>query len=121
MDWLTGLLSVGGGITLAFIAITAIVIGLPVFLHHRRRMAQLSGFSDEKVAALRSEIETLRKRCETLESDILVIHEQMADETRVLDRKLNSILPGDEPENASKAAGPSKDNNPVQGDERVRA
>lgn len=120
MDWLTGLLSVGGGITLAFIAIAAIVIGLPVYLHHRRRMAQLSGLSDEKVAALRSEIAELRKRCETLERDILVLHEEMADETRVLDRKLSSILPGDETDGEAKTVGPAKDK-PVQGDERVRA
>lgn len=120
MDWLTGLLSIGGGIAIAAIAFFSIVIGFPVYLHHQRRMAQMRGAAEDKVLALKGEIEELRKRCETLERDILVIHEQMADETRVLDRKLSSILPGGEPDGEAKTFGPSNDK-PMQGDERVRA
>ncbi|MCK6472943.1 MAG: hypothetical protein L6R28_14465 [Planctomycetes bacterium] len=120
MDWLVGLLGVGGGIVIATIAFFTIVVGLPVYLHHRRLMAKMQGVEEDRISALKNEVAELRKRCETLERDILVLHEEMADETRVLDRKLSSILPGDEAESEAKTVGPAKDK-PVQGDERVRA
>jgi hypothetical protein len=76
-------------------AFLLLAIGLPVWLHHRRRVLELRGTHAKELARLRERVEVAEKRCAKLEQQLVDVHMILADETRVLDKKLSSILPDD--------------------------
>jgi hypothetical protein len=70
-----------------------IVVGLPVFLYHRREVLRMSGLSNRQTMKLSDRVAALEKRCDTLEERIAEAHLLLADEQRQMDRKLSAILP----------------------------
>ena len=74
---------------------TVPLVGLVLILKHKRDMARIARGSadDTAINELRTRCETLEKRCEKLEGEVLSAHNQLADERRELDRKLTAMLP----------------------------
>ncbi len=92
IDWL----AIPVGIALASVVGTlvffGVVVGLPVWLHHRRRMLELTGIQSEDVEELEAQIKGLEERCRKLEDQVLQLHTALADESRQLDLKLSEVL-----------------------------
>jgi hypothetical protein len=88
------------------------VIGLPVYLYHRREVMRLKGTQAREVSKLTERIESLDKRCQKLEEQVTAAHLLLDDERRQMDRKLATMLPDtpSEPESTSRR----KDRNRVR-------
>jgi hypothetical protein len=72
-----------------------LAVGLPVFLHHRRHVLALRGTHTKELSSLRERVDAAEKRCAKLEQQLVDVHMMIADETRILDKKLATILPDD--------------------------
>jgi hypothetical protein len=89
------------GIVVGFFSI---VVGLPVWLYHRREMARMHGLRARQDGEMRARVEALEERCDKLEERVTTAHNLLSDEQRAMDRKLAKLLPddgvatGDEPE-----------------------
>lgn len=78
---------------IAVAVLATIVVGLPVFLHHRRQVLKMKLAKKEEFGALHAKLEKIENRCEKLQEQIVDIHHQLADERRQLDCKLSAMLP----------------------------
>ncbi len=72
----------------AIVILVFIVIGWPVYLDHRQKMAKLRTQRAEPETQLLARIEALEKKCEKLQEQVNAAHMLIHDETRELDRKL---------------------------------
>jgi hypothetical protein len=77
------------GVAASFLTI---VVGLPVYLYHRRQMLKLKGNNARDVKNLHNRIDELEERCKKLEEQVTDAHCLIADEQRELDRKLERKL-----------------------------
>ncbi len=92
MEWLLGAASLFLSVVGGAIAFLAIAIGLPVWLHHRRKMAELRGTHAQILAQMEERLQSLEKKCDKLEEQVLECQTQMADEGRELDQRLAQVL-----------------------------
>jgi len=69
-----------------------IVVGLPVWLHHRRTMLKLKGQNGRDIGTLHKRIDDLEKQCHKLQEQVTEAHVLLADERRELDRRLENKL-----------------------------
>lgn len=70
-----------------------IVIGLPVFLWHRREVMKLKGTNARETASLKERMDDLEKRCNKLQEQVTAAHLLLDDERRGIDKKLAQIYP----------------------------
>ena len=68
------------------------------FFKHREQIVKLKATAqtektDDKQVQLAARVEALEKQCAKLQEQVLIAHEQLADERRQLDNKLAAILP----------------------------
>ncbi|MGD0089104.1 MAG: hypothetical protein ABSE73_04230 [Planctomycetota bacterium] len=80
-------------VALLVIGSLLIVVGLPIFLYHRREVLRMRGFSDKHTVKLSDRVATLEQRCDKLEERVTEAHLLLADEQRQMDRKLSALLP----------------------------
>ena len=80
-------------VMLSLVLLLFIVVGLPVFLYHRREVLRMKGVSDKQTVKLSDRVATLEQRCDRLEEQVTQAHLLLADEQRQMDRKLSAILP----------------------------
>jgi hypothetical protein len=80
------------GIVVGFFSI---VVGLPVWLYHRREMARMRGLKLRQDGELQERVEALEERCDKLEERVTDAHTLLSDEQRAMDRKLAKLLPDD--------------------------
>ncbi|MCY3023626.1 MAG: hypothetical protein NTW87_31995 [Planctomycetota bacterium] len=88
--WLV-LLVILGAIVLFFF----VVVGLPVWLYHRREVLRMKGLARNETAAVSQRVTALESRCDTLEERVTEAHVLLADEQRQMDRRLAAMLPDD--------------------------
>ena len=81
-------LAIVGGLAI----ILGIAVGLPVWLHHRRRMVEMRGTQAQQFEDMRNRIDVLEQKCEKLTEQVLECQTQMADEGRELDQRLSQLL-----------------------------
>jgi len=94
MDWLlngfVGLGLVGVAFILTFF-LCAIV--WPYYMYHRRRVMEIKGTHAKQVLTLEERVEKLEKRCAAMQDQITDAHVLLADERRLLDKKLSETFP----------------------------
>ncbi len=75
-----------------WVLVVLIVVGLPVYLQHREKMAKLMGQRTDPNPQLLTRIEALEKKCEKLQEQVNTAHTLIHDEQLQLDRKLSIAL-----------------------------
>ena len=93
MESISGSIIVAALIIGALLAFFFIVIGLPVWLYHRREVLKMKGTAKGETTSLSQRVAALEKRCEKLEEQVTQAHLLLADEQRQMDRKLAAMLP----------------------------
>lgn len=92
------------------VGLPMLVGGFVVYLNHRKEMFKIMSASNsqnsKQTEAMLARIATLETKCAKLEEQVLLAHEQLADERRQLDNKLSAILP--EISSDSKAPRPAE-------------
>lgn len=77
---------------MAWIAIIFIVVGMPIYLDHKQKMAKLLGHKSDPDEKLLARIDALEKKCEKLQEQVTEAHALLVDERRMLDQKLAQKL-----------------------------
>ncbi len=85
--------AVFSGLVLLAFALLALPFMLS-YLYHRRRMAELKGTHAQHVETLQERMERLEKKCAAMQEQITDAHMLLADEQRMLDKKLAESFPG---------------------------
>lgn len=79
---------------LAVVALSSlVVVGLPVWLWHRREVLKLKGTHSRDVVKLKERMDELDKRCNKLQEQVTAAHLMLDDERREMDKRLAQICP----------------------------
>jgi hypothetical protein len=83
-----------GLLGLAIVTLSSlIVVGLPVWLWHRREVMKLQGTNARETAKLKDRMDDLEKRCNKLQEQVTAAHLLLDDERRGMDKKLSQVYP----------------------------
>lgn len=91
-EFLAGAAGLAVAIVGSVLVLVTVCIGLPVWLHHKRRMAEIRGTQAQTIADLQDRLDVMEKKCERLEEQVVECQAQMADEGRELDQRLSQLL-----------------------------
>jgi hypothetical protein len=94
MEWLLNGFVGLGLVGVAFI-ITFFMCAIvwPYYMYHRRRVMEIKGTHSRQVTTLEERVEKLEKKCAALQEQITDAHMLLADERRLLDKKLSETFP----------------------------
>jgi hypothetical protein len=92
MEFMTLGVQFGLVILAIIVAFFGMVVGLPVYLHHRRTVLKMKGQSNRDIEALHKRIDHLEKECRKLQDQVTEAHVLLADERRELDKRLEDKL-----------------------------
>ena len=86
-------LGIIGAIAAGVILFAGIVIGLPVYLFHRRRIIEMEReHENQDINELREKVTRLEEHCEKLQDQIHTLSSNLSDEGRELDQRLTKLL-----------------------------
>ncbi|HYF48610.1 MAG TPA: hypothetical protein VEJ63_04360 [Planctomycetota bacterium] len=97
----------------------SILVGLPIWLHHRRSVLKMTGQRGRDIEALHKRIDQLEKECRKLQDQVTEAHVLLADERRDLDKRLEDKLKNIVPDSAA-FPDPSASDERSRSDRRAR-